>query len=333
MSTGCKRDWNCFHTQSGDHRAWFLVDFQRPYTVSNIRIYTRIQGDYGKNGKKDARMRMAGVHDLVDARECHYWESYADNRKIPVPQDDYKFWDYECTADPRPTGRYLRFQKDPKPYYGYDEYVHLAFCEVQVWVCKSGFYGDPKGQCKRCQTPCPFFCDNYYGCVNEESWRNGKKGLHNLNMMRPVALGVDNQNAVFPKYPAAFAVDGRILNRDFYKVVSIFMDSRSDFVRVDLGGLHMLLYAVITFALGLEHHVQEIEVRASRVVRGPTASGNGGELENDERCWRENNDGSKSMSHACSSCGASLETVHSCPRGNTWRILYAGTAHGQTCML
>jgi hypothetical protein len=88
MSTGCNRDWNCFHTQGWDHRAWFLVDFQRPYTVSNVIIYTRWEGDGG--GKNDARLRMAGVHDLVDARECHYWGSYADMNKIPVPEKGYK---------------------------------------------------------------------------------------------------------------------------------------------------------------------------------------------------------------------------------------------------
>jgi hypothetical protein len=203
-------------TKYDDTRPWFLVFFQRPYTINRLRLYMQheVVGEKETNQK-----RMAGVRELVDSIECHYWGKYSDNGNIPTPAS-WKYWDYFCTTPRPPTGRYLRLQKDLRPS-GYVNYGVLFFCEIQVWVCGSGLYGDAESGCQACQSSCPYICDNYYGCLTKgvefadfpNHWRTG---LHNIAMMRPVTLAVPDQNA----YPKENAVDGRILNRDYWNVAS-----------------------------------------------------------------------------------------------------------------
>jgi hypothetical protein len=282
-------------TKSDDTRPWFLVFFQRPYTINRLRLYMQHQVGGGDNEKQRNRKRMAGIHELVDSTECHYWGSYSDNGNIPTPAN-WKYWDYFCTTPRPPTGRYLRLQKDLRPS-GYGDYGILGFCEIQVWVCGSGLYGDAESGCQACQSPCPYICDNYNGCLTKgvefadfpNHWRTG---LHNICMMRP-AINPLNYKYFDFGFPRERATDGRILDRDYWNMASLWpMPKQMAYVRVELEGLYMVLGAALTAAVDYELFHQKLEVRIVRSISNFEQRNKPAGVPGDQLCWEADADGS-----------------------------------------
>nr|AJA37848.1 fucolectin-related molecule [Littorina littorea] len=116
--TNDSTQWNCIHTGDTDWSPYWQVDLGKEYTVDSVIIYRR--------GGGPGKARMVGVTVTVDDNLCKTI-SYADatDEKMSV-----------ICSNPTPRGRFLNITRRGNLY---DPYINL--CEVQVWVCKPGYYG------------------------------------------------------------------------------------------------------------------------------------------------------------------------------------------------
>nr|AJA37855.1 fucolectin-related molecule [Littorina littorea] len=116
--TNDSTQWNCIHTAVNDTSPFWQVDLGKEYTVDSVIIYRR--------GGGPGKARMVGVTVTVDDNLCKTI-SYADatDEKMSV-----------ICSNPTPRGRFLNITRRGNLY---DPYINL--CEVQVWVCKPGYYG------------------------------------------------------------------------------------------------------------------------------------------------------------------------------------------------
>ncbi|XP_070192911.1 uncharacterized protein [Littorina saxatilis] len=166
-------DINCVHTSSGDFDAQWQVDLGHNYTVADITIIR----------SKDAQRRMAGGSVYVDDQLCYSFPNSTNITALDALPEQIII-----TCTPPLTGQVVRFQKHRQ-----DEdwnYYFINICEVQVWACKPGLYGEQcnqtcSGHCKDNDT-----CDNYYGtCPRgcEPGWttpfcyQNCPEGVHGQN--------------------------------------------------------------------------------------------------------------------------------------------------------
>ncbi|XP_070191892.1 uncharacterized protein [Littorina saxatilis] len=146
---------NCAHTAVGDYNGWWQVDLGRNYTVTNITIYRRNES-FGAT-------RMSGMSVNVDGQLCYSFpnSTLANTAALTALPEQINI---KCHTPI--TGRRVRFEKHGDGYWGLDYLINL--CEVQVWACKDGLYGE---QCDQtCSGHCKDndICDNYYGtCLTD----------------------------------------------------------------------------------------------------------------------------------------------------------------------
>nr|AJA37836.1 fucolectin-related molecule [Littorina littorea] len=156
---------NCLHSRggldSGNAGDWWQVDLGRNYTVSDLTIYNR----------ETNPARVAGIWIYVDGQLCFKFP----NSRSGALASYGNLFTVSCYAPL--TGSVVRFAKDGV--FTFDD-SFLNFCEVQIWVCRSGLYGALcdkacSGHCQNNETcnhffgTCPNGCaDGYYGlgCLN-----------------------------------------------------------------------------------------------------------------------------------------------------------------------
>ncbi|XP_033745467.1 receptor-type tyrosine-protein phosphatase epsilon-like isoform X2 [Pecten maximus] len=142
----------CTHTAPGQATAWWRVDLGELMTITSIIIYYR-------NGFKH---RLAG------------YELYVSNTTntptdgVPCFQDTSSTKSavqlvvtHQCPY----VGRYVtvyNYRNNPKRYNWYSDYAILELCEVQVYGCQAGKYGDGN-----CNILCPPAC--YGGNCNSKT--------------------------------------------------------------------------------------------------------------------------------------------------------------------
>ncbi|XP_069125778.1 receptor-type tyrosine-protein phosphatase kappa-like isoform X4 [Argopecten irradians] len=126
----------CTHTNAtGPKTVWWQVDLSQPTTINSISIYYR--AGYGA--------RFAGYHlyvsnttDIPPDRILCYEDKSSTNASVQL------IITHQCPY----VGRYVtvyNYRNDTKRYPWYDNYAVLELCEVQVWGCPVGTYGD--GNC------------------------------------------------------------------------------------------------------------------------------------------------------------------------------------------
>ncbi|XP_069126470.1 receptor-type tyrosine-protein phosphatase epsilon-like isoform X2 [Argopecten irradians] len=134
----------CTHTLGGGPKtAWWRVDLGEPMTINSITIYYR--AGYGA--------RLAGYHlyvsnttDIPPDHVLCYEDKSSTNASVQL------IITHQCPY----VGRYVtvyNYRNNPKRYSWYDDYAVLELCEVQVWGCQVGRYGDGN-----CQSECSIDC-------------------------------------------------------------------------------------------------------------------------------------------------------------------------------
>ncbi|XP_070184034.1 multiple epidermal growth factor-like domains protein 10 [Littorina saxatilis] len=133
---------NCVHTEVNDNDPWWQVDLGQNYTVTDITIYSR-QGEV---------QRLAGIRITIDDKECK-----------KLPPDTYSYSLNHTTACDTPLrGQVVKLSKVGIT----DSQIKIInFCEVQIWVCRPGLFGQNCDQSCHCRSNVT--CDNYSGkCPN-----------------------------------------------------------------------------------------------------------------------------------------------------------------------
>ncbi|XP_033738980.1 uncharacterized protein LOC117326366 isoform X2 [Pecten maximus] len=147
LSNGC-----CTHTERGHTTAWWRVDLGELMTIIRIKIYYR----------DNFQHRLAG------------YQLYVSNTTNTPTDGDLCFVDTSSTKNAVQlvvthqcpyVGRYVtvyNYRNNPKPYSWYSDWAILELCEVQVFGCPTGRYGDGN-----CQKLCPVDC--YGGNCNSKT--------------------------------------------------------------------------------------------------------------------------------------------------------------------
>ncbi|XP_069126487.1 cell death abnormality protein 1-like isoform X2 [Argopecten irradians] len=138
MFSGC-----CGHTQAGLKTAWWRVDLGQISTIDSIHIIYR----------DSYQLRLAG------------YELYVSNTTV-TPRDGILCYQDTSTTEAAVqlniihqcpyVGRYVtvyNYRNTPKRYSWYNDYAVLELCEVLVYGCPAGKYGD--GDCSQI---CPATC-------------------------------------------------------------------------------------------------------------------------------------------------------------------------------
>ncbi|XP_025107495.1 uncharacterized protein LOC112572155 [Pomacea canaliculata] len=129
---------NCIHTDFNDLKPFWWVDLGQEFTLNTITIY----------GRASFIKRMKCVNVSVDG-------------KVIKRFDDLSGWTND-TYDIRAAikGRVINITKDCD-----SEGTMLNICEVQVWVCNDGWYGNCSMTCGPCADGS--VCDKINGkCAN-----------------------------------------------------------------------------------------------------------------------------------------------------------------------
>ncbi|XP_025107905.1 receptor-type tyrosine-protein phosphatase kappa-like isoform X3 [Pomacea canaliculata] len=133
---------NCIHTAVSENTPWWSVDLGTSFTITSVTIYNR-------DGSSD---RLNGVTLYVDQQQC---DTVKNGNQLVV----------NVTCSPPVRGQNVILRKNTNL---------LQFCELEVWVCSAGRYGQTcdelcNGNCKNNET-----CDNYSG----KCWSGCKDGLY-----------------------------------------------------------------------------------------------------------------------------------------------------------
>ncbi|XP_076447361.1 uncharacterized protein LOC143284533 isoform X2 [Babylonia areolata] len=220
----------CVHTlgTTDNKPDWWQVDLGRNYTVTDITIYHR----QGGSSAYPHSQRISGVWVYVDNTLCYKFpdsDSIGSERK---KKDD-------ITCQEPISGQIVRFAKDGNIHAGH--YSFINFCEVQIWVCKSGLYGP---QCENeCDSDCQEGrCDNYDGtCLNEMENTTDRVLCHSPDgNCNKVNVAAGKEASMSARYrgsgPASLAVDGNTCTSPDVCVHTLgTTDNNPDWWQVDLG--------------------------------------------------------------------------------------------------
>ncbi|XP_025108276.1 multiple epidermal growth factor-like domains protein 11 [Pomacea canaliculata] len=136
---------NCIHTNQSDFHPFWSVDLEQNFSVHRITIYGRYQME----------KRMDCVQVSLDGRELY---------KFPCPGTTNVITN--ITANPSQRGRVVNITRD-QPSDG-DLAPFLNICEIQIWVCSSGYWGQ---NCTACAIGCNNTCDDIDGaCRCIDGW-------------------------------------------------------------------------------------------------------------------------------------------------------------------
>ncbi|KAK7495474.1 hypothetical protein BaRGS_00013172, partial [Batillaria attramentaria] len=142
---------NCIHTDNNDYMAWWEVYLGRPYTITGVTIYRREDSEWPQVVR-----RMSGIGVYVSGKLCYKFPPSSETLALDALPARI-----DVTCSQPITGDVVTLAKD-----GSDidpAFYIINVCEVQVWVCKSGLYGE---NCAiHCSDKCRpgFDCDNFYG--------------------------------------------------------------------------------------------------------------------------------------------------------------------------
>ncbi|XP_065921745.1 uncharacterized protein [Magallana gigas] len=140
----------CAHTDVNQTVAWLQVDLGKPYSISNVTLYYRKDG-LGNNEWQPYRFRQfyLDVSDLPATQKttAHRTRCYTDNTTHPdvLPH----IIDIPC----KHTVRYVIVETtydapEDDPTTG----AILEICEIEVYGCETGEYGDDCKPCSECKT-------------------------------------------------------------------------------------------------------------------------------------------------------------------------------------
>lgn len=148
---------NCSHTSNKCYieEAWLLIDLRRVYGIKSVKFWYRTDRADGKN-----TIRLPGYSILVSNESWPNSSCYRDPKSRNLPTVIEK----ECRA----TTQYIWFYQ---PYRSSTDCAPmLEICEVQVYGCDVGFYGEGCSKtCGLCQSgTCDIVtgqCDQF-GCIH-----------------------------------------------------------------------------------------------------------------------------------------------------------------------
>ncbi|XP_076469676.1 uncharacterized protein LOC143300006 [Babylonia areolata] len=141
----------CMRCDFADYGGWWQVDLGQNYTVSELTVYS-----------DNPTSSLHDLHVQVDGHLCHVIDHVHHNLSTNVTSDGNgthgNTLAVRCTQPLR--GSVVRFSKPATPPgTTFSPDIHL--CEVAVWACKAGYYGDA------CDLPCRGHCyDNTCDPVN-----------------------------------------------------------------------------------------------------------------------------------------------------------------------
>ncbi|XP_060078162.1 uncharacterized protein LOC132557659 [Ylistrum balloti] len=129
---------SCTHQADGQEEAWWRVDLQRQVTVEKVQIYYRDEGSVWAGW----RNRFAGYeiylsNTTVRNREDRCFQDKSEN----VNQIQSIVTHEECNG----TAQYVTIyntRNQPKRQNWYSSFAFLELCEVEVYGCESGKYGN-----------------------------------------------------------------------------------------------------------------------------------------------------------------------------------------------
>eukprot|EP00105_Crassostrea_gigas_P038336 XP_019922484.1 PREDICTED: uncharacterized protein LOC105327484 [Crassostrea gigas] len=130
--------------------AWFQVDLGKQYSIKNVKIYYRREGN-GTNDWKQYRFRQfyLDVSDFqaTEKPTTQRTRCYTDNTTDPdLPPN---IIDLPC----KQTARYVIVETT---YHAPEDKDNtgalLEICEIQVYGCPVGHFGDRCSTCQRCST-------------------------------------------------------------------------------------------------------------------------------------------------------------------------------------
>lgn len=137
---------HCSHTDFNRSRAWLQVDLGKPYSISNVQIYYRSEDSW-----KQYRFRQfyldVSEFPATTSTTSQRTRCYTDNTTYPnLPPN---IIDISC----RQTARYVIVETT---YVAPESYplkgAILEICEIEIYGCETGKYGDDCRPCVGCQS-------------------------------------------------------------------------------------------------------------------------------------------------------------------------------------
>ncbi|XP_069117582.1 receptor-type tyrosine-protein phosphatase epsilon-like isoform X2 [Argopecten irradians] len=145
------RQKSCAHQAEGQSEAWWRVDLQKQVTIDNIEIYYRDEGVTGWTGWRN---RFAGYEVYLSNTTERRGE---DRCFVDSSQEVDGILSHVNLPGCKGTAQYVtvyNHRETPKRQPWYSDFVQLELCEVQVYGCEVGTYGN--GNCDQtCSPNCP----------------------------------------------------------------------------------------------------------------------------------------------------------------------------------
>nr|XP_034318098.1 uncharacterized protein LOC105317649 [Crassostrea gigas] len=135
---------HCFHSDVNDtiKDAWLRVDLGRVFSVSSVKLWYRSDGEFGSSWIKKSRLpgfsiRVSNDTTVPTSHSSCYTSLPSENMSTVIERDCEKtakyVWIYQDHISPG------------------DECPILEICEVQVFGCETGYYGDHcRHKCDHC---------------------------------------------------------------------------------------------------------------------------------------------------------------------------------------
>ncbi|XP_033729642.1 uncharacterized protein LOC117318796 [Pecten maximus] len=143
---GCLTDFDagcCTHTASGQNTAWWRVDLGDLMTITRIKIYYK---DNFQNRLAGYQLYVSNSTSTPTGGVLCYEDTSSTRNAVQLVVT------HQCPY----VGRYVtvyNHRNNPKRHDWYSEYAILMLCEVQVFGCQVGKYGDGN-----CNSLCPPAC-------------------------------------------------------------------------------------------------------------------------------------------------------------------------------